>query len=102
MIRTLSLAAVLAAGSSLSVLAADETAAPTVDSAEVTAYTAQLSASAQANQVRNLLQAQGYTGITGLERDEKGRWVGSAVKDGKTIGVAVVLPPKGSDPAVTN
>ncbi|MGQ0671820.1 MAG: hypothetical protein ACT4N2_02905 [Hyphomicrobium sp.] len=102
MIRALSLAAVLAAGSSLSALAADETAAPAVDASEVTAYTAQLTTAAQATQVRNLLQAQGYTGITGLERDETGRWVGAAVKDGKSMGVAVVLPPKGSAPAATN
>lgn len=102
MIRTLSLAAVIAAGLSLPAYAADEAAAPADSAAAVAAHTAQLANNANANQVRKLLYAQGYTNVTNLNRGEDGRWVGSGVKNGKTVGVAIVLPKQGAGAPATN
>jgi hypothetical protein len=102
MIRTLSIAAVLATGLSASAFAASDTAAPAADAAAVAAHTAQLTNDANANQVRKLLYAQGYTNVTNLSRGEDGRWVGSGVKDGKTVGIAIVLPKQGAGAPATN
>lgn len=73
-------------------LAADEAAAPAADSAAVTEYLADLSKAANANQVRDMLVAKGYTNVSGLVLDEQGRWTGTATKDGKTVAVSVALP----------
>lgn len=97
MIRALSLAAAVAAGLSAPAFAADEAAAPATESYDVTGYTAQLSQAAEANQVRQLLQAQGYTSVSAVDRDPSGYWVASAVKNGKSTAVSVVLPHKGSE-----
>jgi hypothetical protein len=99
MVRALSLAALIAAGFSCSALAADEAAPPATDAAAVAAYTAQLSVAANAAHVRQLLQAQGYTNVSDLNHDEDGRWSGTAVKNGKTIGVAIALPSRQAVPA---
>lgn len=56
------------------------------------AASAALTNAANAEQARVQLAHQGYTGISPLYRGEEGRWVGSAVKDGKTVIVAVLLP----------
>lgn len=96
MIRSLSLAALLAAGLSSHALAADEAAAPEADTAAVTEYLDQISKAANMDQVRKLLQAKGYSNISGLVQDESGRWTGTAEKDGKSVGVAVAMPPKGT------
>lgn len=37
------------------------------------------------------LQKQGYTDISALTKDESGKWVGTAMKDGKRVPVAVGL-----------
>lgn len=102
MIRSLSLAALLATGLSMSALAADETAAPASDQATVTEYLAEVSKATNANQIRQLLQAKGYTNVSGLAQDESGRWTGSAEKDGRVVGVAVAMPPKGETAPSTN
>ncbi|HMN36967.1 MAG TPA: hypothetical protein PKD49_04535 [Hyphomicrobium sp.] len=57
-----------------------------------TAHAGQLKASYEAKQAHNILAHQGYVAISELERDNDGRWVGTAVKDGKTIFVGVALP----------
>ena len=46
----------------------------------------------EAKQAHNILAHQGYVSISDLERDINGRWVGTAMKDGKTIFVGVALP----------
>ena len=91
MIRALSLAALLSAGAALPALAGDEAASPDGDPA---AFTAQLSTQANASQARNILLARGYKQVSDLTRGEDGRWTGTAVRDGKTIFVAVELPTK--------
>jgi hypothetical protein len=102
MTRALSLAALLAVGLSLPAFAADEAAAPAPDAAAIAAHTAQMSHVANANQVRKLLFAQGYTNVSNLNRGEDGRWVGTGVKNGKTVGVAIALPGKSAAAPVTN
>jgi hypothetical protein len=62
------------------------------DPAKSAAFGAGLVNAATAEQARLQLAHQGYTGISDLNRDETGRWVGTAMKDGKTVIVAVVLP----------
>ena len=93
---TLTLAALIAAGLSTSVFAADApaaAAAPTSAAAE----SAAMSDAANADQARKLLIAQGYTNVSELTRDDKGRWSGTAMKDGKTTIVAIALPEKAVD-----
>ena len=90
MIRTLSLAALVAASIAMPAFANDETA----DAAAAAQFTQQLASEANASQVRNLLQAQGYTKVSNLAQDEKGRWIGSAIKGGKSVGIAVAFPVK--------
>lgn len=53
---------------------------------------AELTNAANAQQARVQLAHQGYTGISPLYRGEGGHWVGTAVKDGRTVIVGVLLP----------
>jgi hypothetical protein len=91
------LAALIVTGFAVPAFAADETTAPA--GAGTSAYTAQLNHAAAANQVRNLLAAQGYSNVSSLDRDANGYWTGTAVKDGKAVDVSVALPSKGDAPA---
>jgi hypothetical protein len=75
MIRTSILAAALAAGLALPALAADSNPAFTQDNA------------------RQHLMHLGYTNVSQLQRDAQGNWTGTAVKDGKTVPVAVKVRP---------
>ena len=43
---------------------------------------------------QNLLRQRGYTNVSELVKNEKGIWIGSAVKDGKTVPVGVDLKGK--------
>ncbi len=96
--RILSLAAVLAAGLLTPAFAADAPAtAPAnvaANAAETAAESAALSNAANGEQARKLLIAQGYTNVSELTRDDKGRWTGTAMKDGKTTIVAIAIPEK--------
>jgi len=56
------------------------------------AFAADLADAYHANQARHLLVQQGYTGVSALERVAGNRWIGTAVKDGKTLIVGVNLP----------
>jgi periplasmic protein CpxP/Spy len=103
MIRTLTLAAVVAAGFSLPTFAADAPAAAAAPEANVTAaQSAELTTAANADQARKLLLAQGYTNVSDLNRDNQGRWTGTATKDGKTNFVAIALPEKAPAEKATN
>ena len=66
--------------------------ASSIDTGKSAAFSAELASTANAEQARQQLAHQGYTAISPLHRDT-GRWVGTAVKDGKTVFVAVVAPP---------
>ena len=88
MIRTFSLAAALAAGLALpafaneSTSANDTVAAPAARSAHAGNFFTE-------DQARQHLMHLGYTNVSGLAKDANGKWIGSAAKDGKTVGVAV-------------
>jgi hypothetical protein len=73
----------------LPALAAESSA---IDAGKSAAFSAELASAANAEQARLQLAHQGYTAISALHRDESGRWVGTAIKDGKTVYVAVVAP----------
>ncbi len=89
MIRALSIAALATAGLAAPAFAADKAANET---AAVSAHASELADAYTAKQAHRLLASQGYINISALDRDESGRWTGTALKDGKTIFVAVVLP----------
>lgn len=101
MIRSFAFASIAAVAFAAPVLANDQ-AADAVDPAAVKAYTAQLSNAANEQQVRKLLNVQGYSQISPLTRDENGRWTGTAVKNGKPVGVAIALPAKPAAAPATN
>jgi len=42
---------------------------------------------------RKHLMHLGYTSVSDLSLDPSGKWIGSAVKDGKTVPVAVFVKP---------
>ena len=99
MIRTLALSTLVAVGFALPALAED---APAFNAAQTAAFSGELQNAAVAQQARLQLSREGYTGISPLDRDETGRWVGTATKDGKIVFVAVILPPHGTHQATTN
>lgn len=70
--------------------------------AEQTGYAAYLNATAQQQQVHNILASRGFVVTSQLSRDATGHWVGTALKDGKSINVAVKLPPRGPAAGLTN
>jgi putative membrane protein len=93
--RILSLTAVAFIGLSTSAFAADAPAATAAPApAAPASEAAALSATANAEQARKLLIAQGYTNVSELTRDDKGRWNGTAMKDGKTTIVSIAIPDK--------
>jgi len=73
---------------------------PATHSVEGAAFGSALTSASIEQQARLLLAHQGYTGISPLSLNENGRWVGTAVKDGKTIFVAVAMP--SPRPAIVN
>jgi hypothetical protein len=88
MIRALTLAAALAAGLAFPVLAADT--ATTNEAGAAPAATAKHFGNFfTEDQARQHLMHLGYANVSSLEKDVNGRWVGTATKDGKTVGVAV-------------
>ncbi len=93
MIRALSLAAALAVGLALPALAGDVT---TAGPATQNLFTS--------DQARQHLMHLGYTNISEMTKDESGKWVGHATKDGKTFLVAVMIqgPAAAVNPAQTN
>ncbi len=99
-IRLPALAAVLAAGFSLPSVAADAVTAP--DAQSVAAFTGQMAVIANQKEMRSMLAAQGYIITSDLNRDDSGRWVGTALKDGKVVPVAVKMPPRTLPVPLTN
>ena len=41
------------------------------------------------NQAKDRVVAAGFSNVSALTKDEKGIWRGTAVKDGKTVNIAV-------------
>lgn len=89
MIRVLSLAAALAVGTSVSVLAAEAN-GPALQNVFTEV------------QARQHLLHLGYTNVSALTKDEGGKWVGTATKDGQTRAVAVDIKRPASTSSATN
>lgn len=53
---------------------------------------AELGKAANEQEARVQLAHQGYTAISPLYKDELGRWIGTAYKDGRTVIVALAMP----------
>lgn len=83
-IFTLALAATAFAGTALAAEVSTQTSTAT--------HALELKSINDAKQAQNILAHRGYVAISDLERDADGRWVGTAIKDGKTIFVSVALP----------
>lgn len=90
MIRTSLIAASAIAALAMPAFAAED--AQKFDSNASSAQAAAMTNDANEKQARLHLAHQGYSQISALERDQNGRWTGIAMKDGKTVPVAVVLP----------
>ena len=85
MIRALALAT-LAAGFAFPALAAEDT-MPAADAAAINA--ALLAQTASQHEAFQHLAGQGYVNIALTTKDDKGRWAGTAYKDGRTVIVTV-------------
>lgn len=88
MIRTIAFATLATAALAVPAFAEEAR----IDATHASAFGAELGNAASAEQARVLLASQGYTGISPLDQDDDGRFTGTAVKDGKTVFVAVALP----------
>jgi hypothetical protein len=91
MIRTTSIAALVTVGFALPALAADTSG--NANAAHTSVHAQELKNQYDAKQAHNILASRGFVNISALDRDDDGRWTGIATKDGKTIFVAVALPP---------
>lgn len=98
MIRFSAIAALAAAALATPALAGDNATAGT----DAKTFTAQLTAVANEKQVRDLLASQGYIATSELNRDDAGRWVGTAIKDGKAVRIGVKMPPRNAPAPLTN
>jgi hypothetical protein len=87
MTRMTALAAMAAATLSAPAFAAEP--ATTADANAAAALSTALSQATAARQAQIALVNQGYTNVSELGRDDNGRFVGTAVKDGKTVLVSI-------------
>lgn len=89
MIRTLALTAIAAMGFTVPAMAADTSTFSPEKSAELSQA---LDTAWQDQQARYQLMHNGYTHVAIFGKDLMGRYVGTAVKDGKHVLVAVAFP----------
>jgi hypothetical protein len=90
--HTLSIAALLVAGLSVSAVAGDKPSLSLADANAVGIHSNSLSAVANSEQVLKLLRSQGFVNVSQLARDAHGRWSGVATKDGERRMVSVSIP----------
>ena len=100
--RNLAVIALAAAAFSAPAFAAETAVAPATNANPAVVEAGALTVSANAEQARKLLQSQGYTNVSDLNRDASGRWTGTASKDGKTIFIAIALPTPAPATPATN
>jgi hypothetical protein len=101
MTRTFTLVAALAAGFAGPAFAGDAP-ATTADAQAIQSQAAHQAAIANQSQMRAFLAAQGYIVTSDLNRDDSGRWVGTALKNGKVVAIAVKMPPRTPAASLTN
>lgn len=95
MIRTMVVSLIATLGLSIPAMAGtiSEHSDAANNSAKFTRLDTALNDAATAQQVRDQLEHNGFTHVSALMRDSSGRFAGTAMKDGKTVMVAVVFPP---------
>ena len=99
MTRTLILAAALAAGFAFPALAADTAVNPNAGTTQGLVQENLFTS----DQARQHLMHLGYTDVSSMTKDEDGKWIGRATKDGKSFIVAVdIKGPVEAKPAPTN
>jgi hypothetical protein len=102
MIRTLFLATAVAAGLTIPALAVE----PAVKAGTETTAGPATQNLFTSDQARQHLMHLGYTQTSSMTKDENGKWIGRATKDGKNFIVAVDIkgpaPAVETRPAVTN
>ena len=84
---------------------ANEQLSPTAalgDTPSVTSFTAQLAWRANQQQFRKFLAHQGYIVTSDLNRIDSGHWVGTALKDGEAVRIALKMPPRDKVVPLTN
>lgn len=103
MTRTTYLTALLVIGFAMPALAKEQE--PTVtdgNAASVEAFMAQLTWRTNQQQMRKFLAHQGYIVTSDLNRIDSGHWVGTALKDGRIVGVGLQIPPREKAVPLTN
>lgn len=88
MIRTASALAAMA------LVASGPALADTPAKSDVKAFTAELSHSATAQSMRELLAKRGYITTSEFRRTGDGTWLASAMKSGSPVSIALKMPPR--------
>jgi hypothetical protein len=103
MIRSACLTAFVMIGFAMPALAKEQQPTATDgNAASVEAFLAQLTWRANQQQMRQLLAHQGYIVTSDLNRTDSGHWVGTAVKDGRVVRVALRMPTRELAEPITN
>ena len=61
-----------------------------------------LNSAAMGQQIRTQLMSNGFTQVSTMARGPLGRWQGTAMKDGKFVGVSVLFPPAPQSQSLTD
>lgn len=103
MTRTTCVTALLLIGFAMPALANEQERTPADgNAASVEAFMAQLTWRANQQEMREFLAHQGYIVTSDLNRADSGHWVGTALKDGRIVGVALDMPPREKAAPLTN
>ena len=94
MIRTKAIAALVVAGFASPALADNATPQAPVETSAIQAFTAQLAWRAIQVEKRRMLADQGFIVTSDLDRTSSGHWVGTALKDGVQVRIALKMPPR--------
>lgn len=89
MIRTFAFGALASIALTVPAMAATTSFSPTKD----TGLNRVLNSASMGQQIRTQLLSNGFTHVSTMARGPLGRWQGTAMKDGKFVGVSVLFPP---------
>lgn len=102
MLRMPAFAALFTAGFGVPALADNITPRSPVEPGAIQAFTAQLSWRANQIEMRRMLAHQGFFATSDLDRRDSGHWVGTALKDGVPLRIAIKMPPRETVAPLTN
>ena len=94
MFRAKAIAVLVVAGFATPAVADDVTPKAPVDTHAIQAFTAQLAWRAIQVEKRRMLADQGFIVTSDLDRTNSGHWVGTALKDGVPVRIALKMPPR--------